>query len=182
MEQYYTFGIILLIVLASTRHYIRLRRISSRKIISDYSLKQSHFSLSWTQFILPIILLIIGLYGDVSIFMISLGASLLITTLVEWVLTRKYVYDAFAISGNNLISNEFKTKAFNLEELTIIDFLPFGDILKLKFKDGQSLSIHRPDFKKESLAAFLNMAIEKSKLHVVISDDAKSKIHMSETT
>ncbi len=111
--------------------------------------------------------------------MISLGASLLFSMIVEWLLNQKYVYDAFAISGDNLISNEFRIKTFNLQELTTIDFLPFSDSLQLKFQGGQSISIHRPDFDKESLSNFFKKAVEKSKLYVVISDDAKSKFSVS---
>jgi len=175
MEPYYIIGIILLLAFAMTWHYIRLRRISERQIKSDCALKQLRFSLNWTQFILPAILLGIGLYGNVSLFMVSLGASLFVSTIVEWLLTKRYVYDSFVISGDNLISNDFKLKNYNLQELTIINFLPFSDTLQLKFQGGQSLSIHRPDFDKDSLSSFFNKAIEKSKLYVVISDDAKSK-------
>ena len=57
MEHYYTIGIILLLVFAMTWHYIRLRRISLRQIESDYALKQLRFSLNWTQFIFPTIVL-----------------------------------------------------------------------------------------------------------------------------
>jgi hypothetical protein len=137
------------------------------------------FSLNWTQFILPAILLVIGLYGNVSLFMVSMGASLFVSTIVEWVLSKRYVYNAFLIFGDTLISNDFKTKNFNLQELTIIDFLPFSDSLQLKFQGGESISIHRPDFDKDSLSTFFNKAIEKSKLYVAISDDAKSKISAS---
>jgi len=179
MVHNFIIGIILLLVFAMTWHYIRLRRISKRHIKSEYSLKQVRFSLSWTQFILPTILLSIGFYGNDSLFMISLGASLLFSMIVEWLLNQRYVYDAFAISGDNLISNEFRLKTFNLQELTIIDFLPFSDSLQLKFQGGQSISIHRPDFDKDSLSTFFNKAIEKSKLYVVISDDAKTKISVS---
>ena len=176
MEPYYIIGIILLLTFAMTWHYVRLQRISGRRIESDYTLRQFRFSLNWTQFILPTIFLGIGLYEKVSLFFVSIGASLFISIIIEWVLTRKYEYDAFIISGENLISNDFKLKNFNLQELKMIDFLPFTDSLKLKFQGGQSISIHRPDFNKDSLSSFINAAIEKSKLHVVISDDAKSKI------
>ena len=179
MEHYYTIGIILLLVFAMTWHYIRLRRISLRQIESDYALKQLRFSLNWTQFIFPTIVLGIGLYGNVSLFMVSMGVSFFVSTIVQWLLTKRYVYDAFLISGDTLVSNDFKTKNFNLQELTIIDFLPFSDSLQLKFQGGQSLSIHRPDFDKDSLSTFFNKAIEKSKLYVAISDDAKSKISAS---
>lgn len=181
MEQYYTFGIILLLVIGSTWQYVRLKRLSERIIIADYSLKKSRLILEWTKFILPGIFLCAGLYGDISMFLVLTAVSLFISTIVEWLLTSRYEYDAFTIRENILTMNEFKTKNFNLEELTIIDFLPFGDSFKLKFMGGQSLSIHRPDFKKESLATFLNIAIGKSKLHIAISDDAKSKICISET-
>ncbi|CAN5799723.1 hypothetical protein BH11BAC3_BH11BAC3_12160 [soil metagenome] len=181
MEQYFTFGIILLIVTGSTWQYVRLKRLSERKIIADYSLRQSRSSLKWTKFILPTIFLCSGLYGSISIFLVLTAALLFISTIVERLLTSKYEYDAFTIRGDILTMNEFKTKDFNLEELTIIDFLPFGNSFKLKFKNGQSLSIHRPDFQNESLIIFLNIAIGKSKLQVVISDDAKSKIYISET-
>ena len=179
METYYIIGIIFLLVFALTWHYIRLRRILARQIKSDYSLSQVRNSLSWTQFILPAIFVCIGLYGNVSVFMISIGASLLVSTIVDWVLTKRFVFDAFVISGDNLISNDFKIKSFNLQELTIIDFLPFSDRLELRFQGGQSLSIHRPDFDKESLIVFFTKAIERSKLYVAISDDAKTKISVS---
>ena len=179
MEPYYIIGFIVLLGFAMIWHYIRLRRISERKINSDYSLKQVRFSLSWTQFILPTIFLVIGLYGKLSLLLTSMAVSLIVSILVEWALMKRYVYDAFIIAGDNLISNDFKTKIFNLQELTIIDFLPFSDSIQMKFKGGQSISIHRPDFDKDSLSEFLNKAIVKSKLYVVISDDVKSKISIS---
>ena len=182
MEHYYTLIFILAIAFGLSWHYLRLKRISARQITSDYCLKQIQFSLSWTQFILPTIFLIIGLYGEVSVFIVSLGTTLFISVIVEWILTRNFVYDAYVISGNNIIRNGLKIKEFNLQELTIIDFLPFSDSLKLKFKDGQSLSIHRPNFQTDSLIIFLKVAIEKSKFYVAISDDAKSKIYIEETT
>ena len=179
MELYYTIGIILLLAFAVTWHYIRLQRISGRHIESDYALRQFHSSLNWTQFILPTFFLGIGLYGKVSLFIVSFGASLFVSIIVEWALTQKYEYDAFVIAGDNLISNDFKLKYFNLQELTMIDFLPFSDSLQLKFQGGQSISIHRSDFSKDSLSSFFNVAIDKSKLPVVISDDAKSKIQVA---
>ena len=179
MEQYYTLGIILLIVIGSTYQYVKLKRLSIRNIIADYSLRPSHFSLKWTSFILPALILFAGLYRDVSMFLVLCAVFLFISTIVEWLLKSKYEYDAFTIRNNILTMNEFNTKDFNLEELTKIDFLPFSDSFKLRLKGGQSLSIHRPSFETESLATFLNIAIEKSQLVVAISDDAKTKIYIS---
>ena len=53
------------------------------------------------------------------------------------------------------------------------------DSFKLKFNDGQSVSIHRPEFDKNAVAYFVKMAIEKSEFPVAIADDAKSKIYSS---
>ena len=179
MDPFYNIGIILLLVFALTWHYIRLRRISSRQIHSDYTLRQINRTLNWTQFILPTTLLGVGLFGNISVLMISLALSLFVSTIVEWVLTKKFVFDSFVIAGDNLISNDFKIKSFNLQALTIIDFLAFSDCLRLKFQGGQSVLIHRPDFDKKSLNIFFTKAIERSKKNVEISDDAKSKIYAS---
>lgn len=169
---------ILLFAFSLIWHYIRLQRISGRKIISDFALPQIRFPLKWTQFILPTIFMGIGLYGKASLFILSGSVSIFVYIIVEWQLTQKYKYDAFVISGDNLISNDFKLKTFNLQELTMVDFLPFSDSLQLKFQDGRSISIHRSDFDKGLLSSFFNAAIGKSKLHVLISDDAQSKIQV----
>lgn len=180
MEQYFTFGAILLILLGSTWQYVRLKKLSRRVIIADYALKQSHVSLKWTGFILPGLLLFAGLYEVVNMFLVLAAVVLLVSTLSEWLLTSKYKYDSFTIRDYILTKNEFKCKDFNLEELSSIDFLPFSDCFKLKFLGGQSLSIHRPSFSKESLTTFLNLAICKSRLSIAISEDAKSKIYVSD--
>jgi hypothetical protein len=182
MEQYYTLGIILIMVISSTYQYVKLRRLSLRNIIADYSLRSSHVSLKWTSFILPALVLFAGLYRDVIIILVLCAAFLFISTIVEWLLKSKYKYDAFTIRNSILTVNDYNTKDFNLEELTKIDFQSFSDSFKLKFKGGRSLSIYRPSFQKESLATFLNIAIEKSLLAVVISDDAKTKINISMTS
>ena len=161
METYYTIGIILLLAFAVTWHYIRLQKISRRHIESDYALRQIHSSLNWKQFIVPSIFFGLGLYGKVNAFIISLGATLFVSIIVEWVLTQKYDYDVFAICGDILVCNDFKIKNFNLQELAIIDFLPFSDSLQLKFQGGQSVSIHRANFDKDSLSIFFQKAIGK---------------------
>jgi hypothetical protein len=79
-----------------------------------------------------------------------------------------------------MVQNNYNVKKLNLEELTIIDFSPWIDSFKLKFDDGQSVLIHRPEFDKTLLADFVKIAIEKSKFSVVIVDDAKSKIYNSQ--
>lgn len=162
MEQYFTFGIILLIALGSTWQYVRQKTLSQRVIVADYSLKQLHFPVKWTKFILPALILVAGLYGDISVFLVLTAALLSVSTIVEWLLNSKYEYKPFIIQGNILIMNEYKIKEFNLEQLAGIVFLPFVDSLKLKFMDGKSLSIHRPDFQKEYLTTFLSIAIGKT--------------------
>ena len=178
MEQYTSLGMIFLIAIGSTWQFVKLKRLSARNIIADYSLQPSHFSLKWTSFILPALILFAGLYRDISMFLVLCAVLLFISTVLEWLLKSKYEYDAFTIRNNILTVNEFNTKDFNLEELANIDFLPFSDSFKLKFRGGGSLSIHRPSFQTESLTKFLNIAITKSQMVVAISDDAKMKIYI----
>ncbi len=176
MQYFYILSIILLFLFTITWHFIKIKKISERKIKSDYALKKLPSNLSWTKFIIPAIFICAGLYGNVSLFLISMGAVLLISSIVEWALAKKYIYNAFLISGDNLISNDFKIKTFNLQQLTNIDFRPYIDSFQLKFQTGESLLIHRPDFTKEPLNIFINKAIEKNNRVIISSDEAVSKI------
>ena len=178
METLYTTIITLTIGLSLIWQFLRLTRMSSRKIISDITLKPLLNSLNWKSFLLPTLSLGFGLYPPISSLLISLGVILAIFTVIDWLLNQKYKYVSYSICGSTLVQNYFNLNEFDLRELTIVNFLPFHDSFKLKFRDGKSVSIHRHDFDKESLVLFLKTAIEKSKSVVVISEDAKSKIYV----
>lgn len=165
---------------ASLWNYVRLKKMSNREIVSDYYLRLHPAALSWRGFAVPAILLIAGLIGDISIFIVSLAAASSIIVLLDWALTRRFVYDYYLISGNNLIRNGFNIKEFDLQELTMVDFSPFSDSLKLTFKNGKSIQIPRQYFNSTNLIIFIKMAIERSCLDVVIPDDARSKIYVED--
>lgn len=176
MEKYYTLIVVILIVLGWVWQYVKIKRLSERNIISDYSLKQPRIKLNLTNFVLPAIMLFAGLYEDINAFLVTCAALLIISAVVECVLSSKYGYDAFSIKDNNLSLNDFKIKNFNLEELVSVDHKPFSDSFQLKFKNGHSVSIYRRGFQNKTLNTFLKLAINKSKLQVSISEDAASKI------
>lgn len=182
VERYYYLVMILLLTVGSAWQYRRLKRLSERVTVADYTLKQTRYKLTWTKFISPAILLFSSLYESINFALLLCAVFFFFSTIIEWLLNSKYGYDAYVIRGNILVRNELKKIDFNLEELTIIDFLPFTDAFKLKFKGGQSVSISSAGFKKEALYKFLNIAIGKSKLPVSIADDAKSKINRVEKT
>jgi len=177
MEQYYILILVLLNGFGMAWHYLRLSRMSERKINSDYSICQLPATLHWTQFVIPALFISIGFYGGVNLFFLSSGVALFISTMTEWLMAKKYVADAYLISGDTLIQNDYKARTFNLQALNFIDFSPFTDTLKLQFENKKTISIHRPDFDNDSLRSFIKAAIEKSNDVVVISDDARSKIY-----
>jgi hypothetical protein len=160
----------------SVWQYMRLKKIAERKFEAECSLYNLKYSFGFTKFILPAYLIWIGI-TDYSYIMIAMAITFILSEFTEWFISKKYNYCAYLIDGNILVKNDYKVKKLNLEKLTVIDFSPWIDSFKLKFNDGQSVSIHRSEFDKNILNDFVKRAIEKSKFPVVIAEDAKSKIY-----
>lgn len=116
------------------------------------------------------------LYSQGSPFLIFLTALAYNSIIVELVKPGIFSYDAYLICGDTLYRNGYKLTTYDLQQLTEVKFMPFNDAFKLKFQNGQSVVIRRPGFQKESVSAFVNTAIDKSKLFVVVEEDAKTKL------
>lgn len=157
--------------------FISIKKIAGRIFKSDYPLVKSAPSKGWKQFVMPTGFLIIGLINPVHLFLVAMALFLFLTTVAYQWWFSKYQYQSLIVQGHHLISNQFKVKTFNLEELISIGFLPWSDSFRLNFEHGQSLSIQRSEFEKDSLNGFLKTVISFSQFNVVIHEDAKSKIY-----
>jgi len=157
--------------------FISIKKMAGRKFISDYRLEKSAPLTGWNRFVMPTGFLIIGFINPVNPFLVAMALFLFPTIIADQWWFSKYKYQSLVLQGSHLISNQFKVKTFNLEELISIGFLPWSDSFRLNFEHGQSLSIQRSEFEKESLIGFLKTLIRLSKFTVVIHEDAKSKIY-----
>jgi len=63
MEQYYILILVFVNGFGMAWHYLRLTRMSERKINADYSICQLPATLHWTQFVIPALFISIGFYG-----------------------------------------------------------------------------------------------------------------------
>lgn len=156
--------------------FYSLKKISGRKFASDYSLGNLGPSTVWKRLIIPTVLLIIGVIPPVNHFLKVMPLAFYLSIIADQWWFSKYKYQSLILQGNNLISNRFKIKSYNLEELTSIGFLPWSDSFRLNFQHAQSLSIQRGEFENDSLNEFLKKSISLSQFNVVIHEDAKSKI------
>ena len=157
--------------------FYSLKKIAARKFTSDYCLLKSGSSTGWKRFFIPTVFLIISLIPPVNHFLVVVTLAFYLSIVADQWWFSKYKYQYLILQGSNLISNRFKIKTFNLEELTSIGFLPWSDSFRLNFQNGQSLSIQRGEFENDSLNEFLKKSISLSQFNVAIHEDAKSKMY-----